>query len=343
MTRDMIREILAMTREDSGSRMMTRDSTRNSAPGKSNDSRLDSRLNSHDSCTALKSGPPDDVSNYRPIALTSVFSKIMERVRANEVSGYFIQHGLISKQQHGFLTRRFTNLVKTLNDWTLAVNTRKCVNVAYIDYKKAFDSVCHNKLFIKLNAYGIAGSLLSWIKDFLFNRSQVTQVGAECSSEKGLVSGIVQGSCLRPLLFLAYVNDVTDILPSHCTSKLFADDLKLYSVAHTIQKSLEKLYHWSNEWQLTISYQKGSIMSIGRSNSTDCFNIGSNTVQPVCVTKDLGVHVCSDLSFATHVHTIAAKAHARACLMHKCFISRDPVTLYSNMLQLYCRRIMLIK
>jgi len=108
------------------------------------------------------------------------------------------------------------------------------------------------------------------------------------------------------------VNDVTDILPSHCTSKLFADDLKLYSVAHTcednaliIRKSLEKHFHWSNEWQLTISYQKCSMMSVGHSNSTDCFNMGSNSVQPVCVTKDLGVHVCSDLSFATHVNNIA--------------------------------------
>jgi len=268
-----------------------------------------------------KSGPPetDDVSNYRPIALTSVFSKIMGHVIANEVSGYFLQHGLISKQQHGFLTERstVTNFVETLNDWTLDVNTRQCVTIAYIDYKKAFDSVCQNKLFIKLNAYGIAGSLLSWIKDFMFNRSQVPQVGAECSSEKGLASGIVHGSYLGPLLFLTYVNDVIDILPSNCTSKLFANDLKLFSVAHTcednaliIQRRLEKLYHWSNEWQLTISDQKCSIMSINRSNSTDCFNIGSNRVTPVCVTKDLGVHVCSDLSFATHVNTVAAKAHA---------------------------------
>jgi len=70
-------------------------------------------------------------------------------------------------------------------------------------------------------------------------------------------------------------------------------------------------------------------MSIGHSNSTDCFNMGSNRVQPVRVTKDLGVHVCSDLSFATHVNTIAAKAHARACLclIHKCFMSRNAVAL----------------
>jgi len=73
----------------------------------------------------------------------------MKRIIANEVSGYFLQHGLISKQQHGFLTRRstVTNLVETHNDWILAVNTRQCVTVAYKEYKKAFDSVCHNKLF----------------------------------------------------------------------------------------------------------------------------------------------------------------------------------------------------
>jgi len=101
----------------------------------------------------------------------------------------------------------------------------------------------------------------------------------------------------------------------------------LVKTIRLLYRSLEKLYHWSNEWQLTISYQKCSIMSIGRSNSTHCFNISSNRVQPVCISKDLGVNVCSDLSFATYVNTIAAKAHARACLIHKCFISRDAVTL----------------
>ena len=102
------------------------------------------------------------------------------------------------------------------------------------------------------------------------------------------------------------VNDV----PSHCTCKLFADDMKLYSVAHCcedsaliIQNSLEKLYHWSNGWQLTISHQKCSIMSIGHSVSIDCSNIGSEIVQTVDATKDLGVYVSSNLSFATHANT----------------------------------------
>ena len=73
-----------------------------------------------------KSGPASDVSNYRPISLTSVFSKVMERVIVNDLSSYLLSHGLISKQQHGFLAKRSTdtNLAETLNDWTLAINNR---------------------------------------------------------------------------------------------------------------------------------------------------------------------------------------------------------------------------
>ena len=174
----------------------------------------------------------------------------MERVIANEISNYLLQHGLISRQQHGFLAKRSTttNLTETLNDWTLAIDNKQSVTVPYIDYQKAFDSVCHNKLFIKLKAYGIKGSLLLWIMDFLSARSQVTRIGLALSTEKYLVSGIVQGSCIGPLLFLIYINDVIECLPSVCKCKLFADDLKVYSVAnvaddniHVIQESLDHL------------------------------------------------------------------------------------------------------
>jgi len=104
-----------------------------------------------------------------------------------------LQHRLINKQQHGFLAKKSTsnNLVESLNDWSFAVNNRQGASVACIDYKKAFDSVCHSKRFIKLNAYGITGNLLLWLKDFQHNRSQVTQVGDTYSSENNLASGTV--------------------------------------------------------------------------------------------------------------------------------------------------------
>ena len=101
-------------------------------------------------------------------------------------------YGLINKDQHGFLSRRSTttNLLETFDDWSLAINDRAFVITAYIDFSKAFDVVSHNKLLQKLAAYGIAGNLLSWIKNFLCSRSQMTRVGHSYSNVAYLCSGV---------------------------------------------------------------------------------------------------------------------------------------------------------
>jgi hypothetical protein len=126
-----------------------------------------------------KGGSPNDVTNYRPISLTSAVCKLMERVIVNEMLDFLRLHGAISKDQHGFLAGKSTtsNLLEALNDWTLAIDNRCGVNIAYIDYAKAFDSVSHHKLCHKLASYGICGNLLDWIRSFLTNRQQCTRVG----------------------------------------------------------------------------------------------------------------------------------------------------------------------
>src|SRR5260221_8881665 len=95
-----------------------------------------------------KKGVVTDTSNYRPISLTSVCCKLMESLIKYALLNYFLVHNLISKSQHGFLSRRSvaTNLLESLNDWTVSINYRSNVGVAYIDFSKAFDSVCHRKL-----------------------------------------------------------------------------------------------------------------------------------------------------------------------------------------------------
>ena len=116
---------------------------------------------------------------------------------------------------------------------------KQSVTVAYINYQKAFDTVwCHNKLFIKLKADGITGNLLLWIMNFLSALSQVSRIGSALSTEKNLVIGIVQGSCIGPLLFLIYINDIIECLPSDCKCTLFANDLKVYSVANVADGSV---------------------------------------------------------------------------------------------------------
>ena len=157
-----------------------------------------------------KSGAASSASNYRPISLTCVACKLMERVIVKQTLGFLRKHGVINAHQHGFLSGRSTttNLLESVNDWTLAINDRKSVGAVYIDYKRAFDCVSHSKLLLKLRSYGISGQLFNWIANFLQNRTQQTRVGSSLSNITDLTSGVVQGSVIGPLLFVLFINDV---------------------------------------------------------------------------------------------------------------------------------------
>ena len=110
----------------------------------------------------FKKGLAGNVSNYRPVSLTFVSSKIMERIISAAIYRHLLGKKLLSSTQHSFIKGKSTctNLLEALNDWTLAVQNRCGINVAYIDFSKAFDTVSHEKLFHCLYCYGIRGDLL---------------------------------------------------------------------------------------------------------------------------------------------------------------------------------------
>jgi len=227
--------------------------------------------------------------------------------------------------------------LETLNDWTLAINDRKSVGVAYVDFAKAFDTVCHRKLLTKLSSCGISGQLLKWIESFLSCRTQQTRVGQSLSSIIELTSGVVQGSVLGPLLFVLFINDITNLFSDNCKCKLFADDLKLYTVLETIedcallQSKLNELCDWCNRWQLTISYKKCNVMFVGSSSYNVNFNINNNVLEAVDKVKDLGVIVDASLTFSDHISQVVKRAFIRSNLICKCFISRN----VDNLLQAF--------
>ena len=145
-------------------------------------------------------------------------------------------------------------MLETFNDWTLALNDKNSVVVANIDFAKAFDTVCHSKLQCKLQSYGITGCLLNWIFSFLNGRTQQTRVGNSLSTITSLISGVVQGSVIGPLLFVLFINDITHLfMNNNCTCKLYADDLKLYTVLHSdidyavLQDKLNAICDWSRQ------------------------------------------------------------------------------------------------
>jgi len=204
----------------------------------------------------------------------------------------------------------------------------------YIDYCKAFDVVSHPKLFHKLSAYGIGGNLLALIMHLLTSRSQITRVGKSMSESAQLCSGVVQGSCLGPLLFLLglYVNDVTSVIADKCKCKLYADDLKLYSeitVADdccALQDVINRVKIWSDEWQLSMSIGKCATICVGRCASDLTaykYTIGHNCLPMKDHIVDLGVTVDPTLKYSVHINQLVAKAKSRIGLLFRCFVTRD--------------------
>jgi len=178
----------------------------------------------------------------------------MERVIVNKTLTFLRANKVITKHQHGFLSGRSTtsNLLESMSDWTLSINDKKSVGVAYIDYKRAFDSVSISKLVLKLRSYSISGQLLSWIECFLQNRTQQTRVGTSLSTITSLTSGVVQGSVIGPLLFILYINYIASLFDdTSCVCKLYADDVKLYTVLqmkadnYSLHCKLNQLFEWS--------------------------------------------------------------------------------------------------
>lgn len=285
-----------------------------------------------------KKGPSADPSNYRPVSQTSIFCKLLERVLVADVTTYMKNRGFITKHQHGFINGRSTttNLLESLSDWTFAIDNKTTQTVIYVDFSKAFDSVSHPKLITKLQGYGIQGDLLHLITDFLTGRTQRTRVGRCLSNSINITSGVVQGSCLGPLLFLIFINDLAGIFDSTIKPKLYADDLKLYATVESsldsdrLQRNIDRMVEWSDYWQLSISIKKCQVLQVGSSRHNafaPTYSIGPNVLPNCDTVTDLGVTVDHELKFSPHINLMVRKALTRSNLLMKCFLSRDRSTL----------------
>ena len=285
----------------------------------------------------FKKGATSNPSNYRPISLTCTCCRVMERIINAQLIDYLLLNSLITKHQHGFLLKHSTctNLLETINDWTLALDNHLKTDAIYIDFQKAFDSVSHPKLLTKLESYHIRGDLLAWITAFLKHRTQQVKISNSLSDNIVILSGVPQGSVLGPTLFLLYINDLADgFAKLDCSIKLYADDAKLYSsfnvgdYSPALVEALEYITKWASIWQLQIANSKCVAHRISMvAASTYDYKISDYKLQWSSCTRDLGIYVDNNLKFAQHISKITHIGHSRAALILKCFFTRDPKVL----------------
>ena len=227
-------------------------------------------------------------------------------------------------------------MLESLNDWTINIRNGNFTRVAFIDFAKAFDSVCHTKLLSKLSCLGISGQLLNVIKSFLYCRSQKVVIQGALSKPVSICSGVPQGSVLGPVLFIVYINDLPDIFPKNIVSKYFADDAKLYTEIKCIddidnlQFSIDKLTDWANTWQLSIAIKKCCTMDITTDKRGGSFYdnfIEGIDIDNVMEFRDLGICLDPKLRFSLHIAKMVATAKQRCFLLFRAFITKDPKAL----------------
>ena len=249
----------------------------------------------------FKKGDKSNASNYRPISLTSLVGKLMESIIRDHIVEHLDKHNLIKNSQHGFRRNRscLTNLLEFFHGIIENYDTHKSVDIIYLDFQKAFDTVPHIRLLEKLRAHGIRGNVLNWIAKWLRDRKQRVVVDGKESEWATVTSGVPQGSVLGPLLFLIYINDL-DVNLITSISK-FADDTKLGGKVlnvedrNRIQADLDKIVEWSATWQMKFNTEKCKVLHIGSKNVKFQYRMSDNILESVSEEKDLGVIVTEDL------------------------------------------------
>ena len=274
----------------------------------------------------FKKGDETKLDNYRPISLLPSFSKILERVMCDRIMEFLLAHDILNDVQHAYLKGRSTQTAMfRFTEEILKALERGVIPLGlFLDLSKAYDTLNYNILIQKLELYGIKETALRWIISYLSGRQQKVIMGkgsrrvSSDQTEIGL--GVPQGSVIGPLLFIVYINDITELcsVNSNCIITNYADDTNLLVTAMslpTLIKRSQLLMRDAAEWftknKLILNNSKTSIILFKTKRSTlqepDSINIINSNIELKQSTRFLGMVLDSNLTWEEHIEYVAAQ------------------------------------
>jgi hypothetical protein len=273
----------------------------------------------------FKKGDNTLPTNYRPVSLLNCLSKVFEKVVANRLITYILDNKLVSPNQSGFMPKdSTTNQLVKIVDYVLQGFDHGNDSIAvFLDISKAFDRVWHKGLIIKLYNNGIRGSLLNWFQSYVTGRSQNVVINGCSSDPLPVMAGVPQGSVLGPLLFLLYIDDVTDGLT--CMNNLFADDTSLVERVVNFAESVSRVNNdlrfieqWAAKWLVSFNPFKTVFVFFTLKNEH-----GPRPILYFCnkqITESpshthLGLTLTNNLDWSVHIDNILSKASKRMFIL----------------------------
>ena len=277
-----------------------------------------------------KPGDLSNPGNWRPISMTNIFSKLLEKLVHSQLLKYLMDNSLISKYQFGFLPGKFTHkaIFKVVQTIDNAISNKKLTGMLLLDIAKAFNCIDHGILFAKMLSAGFDASVVQWFRSYL-HRTQQISIQNRLSNVVAVSKGIAQGTVLGPILFIFYINDMIKCV-KHVRMSLFADNciinlsgINCDTIKSKMQNDFNAIDDWKHRNSLRLNVGKTNAIIFGNRHSLSNlkdptrFCMSGNYVKFVQNHLYLGIVLDNTLSWCPQIKSVKKKLNNKVYMLRK--------------------------